>query len=198
MDEKPDLAGLVGSRICHDVIGPIGAIGNGVELMMLAPGTASPELALIADSVAQANARIRFFRIAYGPAAADQRITRGEVASVLDALTARGRLQVKWDSANEVSRPEARLAFLLFQCLEAAMPHGGRVTIKAGGQDWRMIGTGPRMKHDPALWSDLAGGRIAPGIGPSDVHFALAVTALDGLGRKLLITTGEESIRLDF
>mgnify|MGYP000296592635 CR=1 FL=1 len=42
---------LIGSRICHDLISPIGAIGNGVELLGLT-GPPSPEVRLIADSVA--------------------------------------------------------------------------------------------------------------------------------------------------
>ena len=60
---RPDIAALVGSRICHDLISPIGAIGNGVELIGLTENTSSPELALISESVDNANARIRFFRV---------------------------------------------------------------------------------------------------------------------------------------
>jgi hypothetical protein len=42
LQDKPDLAALVGSRICHDLISPIGAIGNGVELLTLAGGAQGP------------------------------------------------------------------------------------------------------------------------------------------------------------
>ncbi len=72
MPHKPDLAALVGSRICHDLISPIGAIGNGVELVLLDAAVGGPEVTLIADSVSHANARIRFFRIAFGATGADQ------------------------------------------------------------------------------------------------------------------------------
>jgi hypothetical protein len=41
MQDKPDIAALIGSRICHDLISPIGAIGNGVELLMM-DGAAKP------------------------------------------------------------------------------------------------------------------------------------------------------------
>ncbi len=57
--QSPDLAALIGSRICHDLISPIGAIGNGLELLSMA-GAGGPEVALISDSVSNANARIRF------------------------------------------------------------------------------------------------------------------------------------------
>ena len=66
MSNSPDLAALLGSRICHDLISPIGAIGNGVELMLMDGAGRAPEVALISESVDAANARIRFFRVAYG------------------------------------------------------------------------------------------------------------------------------------
>ena len=75
MQDKPDLAALIASRICHDLISPLGAIGNGVELLAMEPGGTRPEMALISESVANANARIRFFRICFGQASSDQRIS---------------------------------------------------------------------------------------------------------------------------
>ncbi len=62
-----DLVALIGSRICHDLISPIGAIGNGIELIGLSGAGAGPEMALISESVTNAQARIRFYyRVAFG------------------------------------------------------------------------------------------------------------------------------------
>ena len=69
--DTADLAGLVSARICHDLISPIGAAGNGLKLLSLAGQTAaqnSPEMALITASLAQAQARLQFFRLAFGAA----------------------------------------------------------------------------------------------------------------------------------
>jgi histidine phosphotransferase ChpT len=74
MKARTDLTALVGSRICHDLVSPLGAIGNGVELLGLTGIAPSPEMALIVESVENANARLRFFRIAYGAAGTDQRL----------------------------------------------------------------------------------------------------------------------------
>ena len=90
MPDDPDLAALLGSRICHDLISPLGAIGNGVELMLLEGGRHSPEMALISESVAHASARIRFFRVAFGTGSAEQRMGRPEVASILTDITRAG------------------------------------------------------------------------------------------------------------
>ena len=86
MPESPDFSALIGSRICHDLVNPIGAIGNGVELMQMDGAVRGPELTLIAESVANANARIRFFRIAFG-ASGGQRVSKSEVLAVLSDLT---------------------------------------------------------------------------------------------------------------
>ena len=87
-----NIAALIGSRICHDLISPIGAIGNGVEILTMSASVgSSPELDLIADSVHHTNARIRFFRIAYGAASMDNVIGRQEVISVLPETAQGGR-----------------------------------------------------------------------------------------------------------
>ena len=69
-----DLAALISSRICHDLISPIGAINNGLELLgMSGQSLDTPEMSLINESVQNASARIRFFRIAYGAASEQNR-----------------------------------------------------------------------------------------------------------------------------
>lgn len=198
MQDKPDLAALIGSRICHDLISPIGAIGNGVELLMMDGAAQTPELALIAESVASANARIRFFRVAYGAAGSDQRIARGEVAGIIADMTRGGRLQVEWISPMELSRREVKLAFLLLQCLETAMAYGGKVRIEKGDGPWTMQAEAPRLKIDPALWEVLTGHQPPSGIGAGQVHFALAPAELQAQGRRLAAELKENTVRLQF
>jgi histidine phosphotransferase ChpT len=116
MPERPDLTALIGSRICHDLISPIGAIGNGVELLMMEGTAGGPEIALIAESVANANARIRYFRVAFGSAGRDQRIGRGEIVSIIEDTTRGGRLVIDWQGPPDMARREVKLAFLAIQC----------------------------------------------------------------------------------
>ena len=74
-----DLTALVGNRICHDLINPIGAIGNGVELLAMADGSPSAELALISQSVDSAKARIAMFRVAFGAASDTRQMGASEI-----------------------------------------------------------------------------------------------------------------------
>ena len=95
-DSDVNLAELIGSRICHDLISPIGAITNGLELLDMVGGTQGPEMDLISGSVGSAGARIRFFRVAFG-SASDQPLGRTEVAELLKDVERAGRVRVNWN-----------------------------------------------------------------------------------------------------
>lgn len=198
MQDKPDFAAMIGSRICHDLISPIGAIGNGVELMQMDNAGSSPELALIAESVANANARIRFFRVAYGVASSDQRIAKTEVISVLTDITRGTRLIYAWNTPADLSRREVRLAFLLLQCLETAMAYGGRVQVDHDDDGWRMTAEAPRLKLDTLLWDAIAQHEAPADVSAGQVQFCLVPTELQRQGRKLTVDIKETTIRLSF
>ncbi|NJS38855.1 MAG: histidine phosphotransferase [Rhodobacteraceae bacterium] len=198
MQDKPDLAALIASRICHDLISPIGAIGNGVELLAMDGGAQRPEMALISESVANANARIRFFRISFGAASGDQRIARSEVMSVLTDLTRGGRVSYAWTSVADLPRREVRLAFLLLQCVETALAYGGKVSITREDDGWTIQAEAPRLRVDPALWEVLTEPRPPAEIGAGQVHFALVPEELSRQGRRLVTEIGETAIKLTF
>ncbi len=190
------LSALVASRICHDLISPIGAIGNGVELMMMdASGTSGQEMALIMESAGHANARIRHFRIAFGLCALDQRIGRGEVAGILRDLAAGGRMKVIWDSPQDLPRRDVKMAFLGLMCLETALVQGGDVAISMGEAGWNLTASAPRIKQDPALWGGLARDASLDAyddIAAGHVHFPLLALEAARQHRSISVTGGEE------
>ena len=198
MTDRPDLTALLGSRICHDLISPIGAIGNGVELLIMDGATRGPEMALIAESVANANARIRFFRIGFGASSPDQRIGRPEVAGILADLTRGGRLAVEWSGPADLPRREVKVAFLLLMCLETALAYGGQITVERSDNRWLLIGRAPKMRVDPDLWEVLSNPAASFALTPAQVHFALLPEELAKLGRKLTVEIREGEIRLAF
>lgn len=194
-----DLAALIGARICHDLISPIGAIGNGVELLtMSAPAGASPELDLIAESVRNANARIRFFRIAYGAASKDHIIGRQEVISVLTATAQGGRFTYFWKIEADQSRQLVRIAFLLLQCLETAMPLGGEILVVKDGEQYVITGSGPRLIIDTVLWDSLTNPNVQFDHKAAQVQFALVPSVIADAGRELTISHDAHSITVRF
>lgn len=185
------LAALVGSRLCHDIVSPLGAIGNGLELLELSgefPGlTKSPEMQLIAESVAAARARVRWFRMAFGHASAEQRLSLPELTGLLADVEKSGRMRLRLDATGDLPRDEARMILLALMCLETAMPWGGSVLLCRGASGWRLVAEGSRTKPDPALWSwlDRQPQRERPEPTPSEVHFLLLAGFAQSANRPL-------------
>lgn len=197
-DPAQHLAALVGARLCHDLISPIGAIGNGVELMALDPRPKPAEIALLADSVASANARLRFFRIAFGVATQGQSTSRIEIVPLLGDLYRTGRIAVDWTSPVDLPRAEVKLAFLMILCAEHAIPTGGNIKVVHDDNGWRITAASPRLRHDGALWSLLDTPFGGPEIEPSQVQFPLAGLTLDHLARRATVDVALANLTISF
>lgn len=198
MMDKPDITALLGSRICHDLISPIGAIGNGVELMLMDGNAKGPEMTLVSESVAHANARIKFFRVAFGQTSQDQRIGLTEIRAILADVSHGGRIALDWTSPNDLSRRETKLAFLAILCLETALGQGGRISVDRGDNRWTIAGSGPRMRIDPTLWEVLSNPLAEVDIGPAQVQFLMVPDEVARQHRRLTVEISEREIRLTF
>ena len=187
MHDKSDISALLGSLICHDLISPIGAIGNGVELLMMDGLARGPEMTLVAESVAHANARIRFFRVAFGQTSKDQRIGAAEVTGILADMERGTRVAVDWTSPADLSRRECKLAFQCILCLETALGQGGRIAVDRGDIRWTLTGSAPRLRIDPELWEALSNPAAAPEIGPGQVQFLLVPEEVARQHRRLTV-----------
>jgi len=192
-----DLNALLGSRICHDLINPLGAISNGLELLAMAGAAHGPEMSLISESVENANARIRFFRVAFGAASPGQEIGRAEILSILGPLSS-GKLIIDWQPETHPLRAEVKLAFLLIQCLETAMPWGGKIEVRRDDDGWHLAGRAERLKPLPGLWPVVSESAGRGDIDACHVHFPLAHRAAADLGRHLSVAEGAGQITLSF
>lgn len=195
----PDLSELVGSRLCHDIVNPISAISNGVELLTLAGAARTPEIELIAAAVADAMARIRFFRVAFGAARAGEALSERELREILGALYSGGRQEVMWQIAGDMPRRDAKLAFLMLSCAETAFPLGGSLRVTQDTGLWRLTGYGRKLVVDEDLWGRLHG-PTPPGEAPpaSRVQFALLAqeATTRGLATRVAIDEAEASLTL--
>lgn len=195
--DKRNLTSLVASRICHDLINPIGAIGNGVELLTLS-GQQSQEIDLIAGSVSQAGGRIRLFRLAFGAPGTGQNIAASEIRSILKDVSASGRTVFRWEGTEPAPRDEVQASLLAAICLETALVAGGVVEIIRDGSGWRAQGSGRLIKRDPAIWGLLDGTGDAGAVSAATVQFLLLPLALAGLGRTLTVEAGDTELSIRF
>lgn len=193
---RAELAELVGSRICHDLISPIGAIANGLELLTMSGTSSGAEMDLIADSAGDAGARISFFRIAYG-AAGDQLLASSETRAILAGLTQGSRLTTDWQLGEPQSRHDVRLAFLALQCCETALPYGGTVTFSRDDH-WCVTGRAETVNADPDAWDNLDLGLPPRALVASNVQFALLAELTDQEGRPLSADRGKNAVTIRF
>lgn len=171
-------ADLVASRICHDLINPVGAIANGVELFEMTGGTEA-ELELISDGVHHTSARVRFFRIAFGQSDPNQIIPSQEIQSIFEDKR-NDRVLVNWRVTQPRARTELKAAFLAILCIEQALPRGGDITVTYEN-GWVLVAEADVIDADHDLWAALSENQSPEMVTPNTVHFALLPETLQSL-----------------
>jgi histidine phosphotransferase ChpT len=162
-----DLAALISSRVCHDVIGPVSAIVNGLEVLEEETDEAmrADVLALIRKSGRQASAKLQFARLAFGAAgSAGAAIDTGDAELVAKGFLNDEKLKLSW-TAPRLLMPKNRLKLLLNLLVLATscIPRGGMIdavvegdgdapvfTITARGQNARIpVGIEASLAGEP-------------------------------------------------
>lgn len=134
-----DLAALLSSRVCHDVISPVGAIVNGLEVLEEEKDAEmrGHALALIKSSANEASARLQFCRLAFGAAGSKgASIDTGDAELVTRQLIADERTQLFW-SVPRVLMSKNKVKLLLNLCLlaDATIPRGGVISVSSTGDE---------------------------------------------------------------
>ena len=176
MTEKPDITALVTARMCHDLASPIGAVGNGVELVELAGKTLGQEGELVKASV-NAAAKLKLFRIAYGQFHSEEILHAAEISAVQTAWNITGRIQVDF-ALHEIPKTDMKIYLSILQSIQVAMPQGAKVVVKITEVRKIVHAVGAKVTYDETLWSALTNKDIVPNIQPNNVQFAI-LQALD-------------------
>ena len=134
-----DLAALLCSRVCHDVISPVGAIVNGLEVLDEEKDAEMRGFALelVKKSARTASARLQFCRLAFGAAGSSgAAIDTGDAEQVARGLLADERTQLEWD-VPRILMPKDKVKLVLNLCLiaAAAIPRGGSIKVKVSGAE---------------------------------------------------------------
>lgn len=183
-----DIQSLIASRICHDLISPIGAIGNGLELLTQVSGTTSPELSLIDQSARHANAKLRYFRIAFGAARSDGMLSRDDLTRVVADMYGDSKLLVGLQTGTEsLPRPIVKLALLLILCAEKALPFGGQLDVAMSGEAVSFRATSREVRAEPELFDALATGILPDALASDQVQFAVTAHTLAELNKRAMV-----------
>ncbi|HLF58581.1 MAG TPA: histidine phosphotransferase family protein [Alphaproteobacteria bacterium] len=197
-----DFAALLVSRVCHDLVSPVGAVVNGLEVLEDETDLAmrADALRLVAASAEQAAARLKFARIAFGAAgSAGAELDLAEVARVMAGLLRGGKTELVWHP-QAVNWPKDWAKLLMNTALMAAdcLPRGGKVTVEAS-QDpsvpsFQVLAAGTIARMSPEAEHALLGEPGAALDGRS-IQPYLTYQLARGLNAGLTMTQGEGEVR---
>lgn len=159
-----DFAALLVSRVCHDLVSPVGAVVNGLEVLEDETDLAmrADALKLVAASAEQAAARLQFARIAFGAAgSAGAELDLPEVGRIMAGLLKGGKVELLWQ-AHPANWPKDWAKLLMNAVLSAAdcLPRGGRVIVETpdgAKPGFRVTASGPMIKLSPETERVLQG-----------------------------------------
>lgn len=141
---------LLASKVCHDLISPIGAVNNGIEFLEeMGPEAGEEATSLIAFSAQQASSKLQVYRMAYGAGGADTSIKPEDAHKMFAGMIEpEGKVKQEWDPYGDLGhgdeRPEAfckMLACGFILALEC-MPKGGIFKIEGGNGQTIITATG--------------------------------------------------------
>ena len=185
-----DLASLLCSRLCHDLMSPVGALNNGIELLADEQDEDMREkcLELLADSARASANKLKFFRLAFGAAGGfGEEISTEEAEAALDGVFGPERhIDLGWE-VSDGKLPKGAVKLLLNLALLAgdALVRGGRLDVGAERRDEQIElvirAEGTRILLDPVLRETLAtggsGGTVEPRAAGAWLAHSLAAEA---------------------
>jgi len=197
-----DFASFLVSRVCHDLVGPMGAVVNGLEVLEDERDAAmrADALKIVSQSATQALARLQFLRIAFGAAgSAGAELDLGEIGRLVSGLMAGTKVKLEWQ-ASRANWPKDWAKLLMNATMLAAdcLPRGGQVQVATSGTgeppSFKIHASGPHAKVleevDKAVRGEADHGPVdARGIQPFLTH-----KIAHGLAARLTVSAQEGMI----
>lgn len=183
-----EFASLLCSRLCHDLLSPVGALNNGIELLADEHDPVMREqcMDLLADSSRTSANKLKFFRLAFGAAGGfGEAVDTGEAREAIDGLFGiDGRIAIDWMIAERTMDKTALKVLLNLVLIGGdALVRGGNLAIGAerheGSMEIVVRAEGPRIAIDPEIVRTLSGeadeDKLAPRAAAAWLVHALAV-----------------------
>lgn len=167
---------LLCSRLCHDLIGPVSALSNGLELLADDDGSGIAEIAsLLRLSAGQASGRLTFFRMAYGfgGEAADT-LTLAEAGALVQGIADGDKVTLRWpeDHKRALGRVGTKLVLNAAAIGLESLPRGGclSLVLEDGGAGAVVAAEGPEARLRPETAEGMDEGAEVGSLTPRSVH----------------------------
>lgn len=202
----PRVLELIASRICHDLVSPVGAVSNGVELLQeLGEDAGDEAVQLIAGSAQQASIRLKAFRLCYGAAGTDKNIGFKEVSESFTDLVKSSRVQIEFapDLSVRFSMPPRgffkTFLNLLILCEECTRGDGKiMVTSFDDNKGMKVLVTGKNVDFRDGVEPALKGDTPAEELDPRSVHAYMTGKFAAYFGFKIIWEVQPDFGRLEF
>lgn len=202
----PRVLELIASRICHDLVSPVGAVNNGVELMQeLGDGAGQEAMELVSNSAQQASIRLKAFRLSYGAAGTDKNVGMKDIKEVFTDLLSANRVQVEFepDLGVKFSMPPVGFFKCLLNLLVLAEEcnHGeGKIYVGAmeGNKGIKVVVTGKNPGFREGAEAALKGETPAEDLDARSVHAYITGKFAAHFGQKIDYSAQPDLGRIEF
>ncbi len=185
---------LLASKLCHDLVSPVSAINNGVELIQDIGGSVVPEaMKLIGDSGSKAARRLRMYRIAYGRAGSESNLSVKEVRQVAEQYLAETKITLAWPEKAVFEdliewRGFLKMVLNLIILAEEALAYGGTITIHdlaPAGRGCQLEVEGRNAALSPAFQAAMDGALAIEELSPRNIQSYLVSRFNEQFGFRL-------------
>jgi len=200
-----DIASQLCSRLCHDLLSPVGAMTNGLELLVDEKDPAMRQrcFELLEQSARISADKLKFFRLAFGAAGGfDETIATSEPQALIEALVANnGRIEMNWVvGADPLPKPAVKVLLNFALIAIEALVRGGTLDIAAERRDnlceIAVRATGPRIAFDATVGRALAGELIASELSSRTAPAAMLQQLAAAVGGELQYALTDDALVL--
>ena len=205
MSREVEFASLLCSRLCHDLLSPVGALNNGIELLAdeQDPDMRARCLELLSESARTSANKLKFFRLAFGAAGGfGEAVDTREAREAVEGLFGHGgRIEIGWMvGAQTLSKTAVKVLLNLVLLAGDALVRGGHldVGVEQGGGATEIVvrAEGRRIVIDPELKAALRGELAEHQLAPRAAAAWLVHALVAGSGGEVLIADEEEGVLL--
>ena len=199
-----EFSALMVSRVCHDLVGPLGAVVNGLEVLEDENDAAMRDdaIKLVTSSANQALARIQFMRIAFGAAgSAGAELDLGEIGRLIQGLLDGGKVKLEWKVPQAYwGKDWAKLLMNATLLGVDSLPRGGLVTVMAGedakAPTFRVTATGLNARIAEDVARTLRGEELAGPVDARGIQSQLTHRLARAVNAGLTVTATEGSVEV--
>jgi len=198
-DSSIEFASLLCSRLCHDLLSPVGAMNNGLELLADEedPDMRARVMELLADSARASSDRLKFFRLAFGSGGGfGEELDANEVRAAVEGLVrSNARISLGWlVETPTIPKTGAKILLNLAMIAFDALVRGGRLDVGFENGEVVVRAEGTRIVLDAEIRSVLAAGQ--GGVSSRTSAAWLTRKLAEGAGGRITLADGEEGVLL--